>query len=372
MNLDQCDLYVADLSPTYASEGAARRITSQNAFISGVTWSHDQKALVYSASYYSALVFYLWRVGVGGQRPPERLEIAGRNAMAPVISPTGNRLAFSRNVQDWDIWRFRIGGVAEPLLVSSLTEDSPRFSPDGNKIAFESNRGGGPEEIWVANADGTNATQMTSNLGRHQGSPRWSPDGQWIAFDSLGDDGVRHIFVIEATSGVPRRLSHEEPGEAIPFWSHDGNWIYFFSDRSGRNEIWRTPFAGGAVEQITREGGMTGSESVDGTMIFYSKGPSSPLFAKPVAGGPERQVLDWVSSRAFVPVEDGIYYIGTRGANGQYPLAFYQFASRASTVLANLDGPIYLGLSVSPDRKDFLYTRTLRAESNLMMIENFR
>jgi dipeptidyl aminopeptidase/acylaminoacyl peptidase len=228
----------------------------------------------------------------------------------------------------------------------------------------------------VSRADGSNPVQMTNNMGRHQGSPRWSPDGRWIAFDSLGDNGRRHIYVMEASGGRPHRVNPEEPGEAVPFWSHDGKWIYFFSDRSGRNEIWRMSFAGPmgrpVAEQITREGGFSGWESADGTTIFYTKAGSSPLFAKALAGGPERQVLDWVSMRAFFQVDDGIYYIGRRGEKGQYPLAFYTFTSGASQVLASLDGPLYWGLSVSPDRKDVLFTRSLKAGASLMMIDNFR
>jgi eukaryotic-like serine/threonine-protein kinase len=372
LDTDRCDVYIADLSPTYTLQGAPRRITTQNAFFYGLTWSRDGKSVIYSASLYSGIVSYLWRVNVDGRRPPERLEIAGRSATSPSVSPVGNRLVFSRDLKDWDIWRYRVGEGARPFLVSSLTEDNPQFSPDGSRIAFESNRGGGPQEIWVAHADGSNPVQMTNNLGRHQGSPRWSPDGRWIAFDSLGDKGLRHIYVMEASGGPPRRLSSENVGEALPCWSHDGKWIYFHSDRSGRVEIWRIPFAGGNADQTTREGGHKGCESADGMTLFYTKESWSPLFARALAGGPERQVLDWVSARAFLPVEDGIYYIGRPGEKGLYPLAFYQFASGTSQMLASLDGPMFWGLSVSPDRKDFLFTRTVKAGANLMMIENLR
>ena len=88
----------------------------------------------------------------------------------------------------------------------------------------------------------------------------------------------------------------------------------------------------------------------------------------------ERRLLDWVTERAFVPVDDGIYYIGRRGDNGQYPLQFFQFSSQTSKVLTNIDGAISLGLSVSPDRTAFLFmfTKTVRSGANLMMIENFR
>jgi hypothetical protein len=83
-------------------------------------------------------------------------------------------------------------------------------------------------------------------------------------------------------------------------------------------------------------------------------------------------LLDWVTSRAFVPVDDGIYYIGRRSENGQYPLQFFQFSSQTSRLLTNIDGVIYIGLSVSPDRTAILFTKTAKSGANLMMIENFR
>jgi hypothetical protein len=99
---------------------------------------------------------------------------------------------------------------------------------------------------------------------------------------------------------------------------------------------------------------------------------SSPLFARPLSGGAERQLLDWVSRRGFVPVDDGIYYIGGRSNNGQFALQFFQFSSRTSRQLTNLDGVIGLGLSVSPDRAAILFTKTAKSGDNLMMIENFQ
>jgi Tol biopolymer transport system component len=365
-----CDAYVEDLT-SYVPRGSARRITDQSASMTGLTWSRDGRALIYSASLDSASLFFLWRAEIDRRRPPERLEIAGPNAFSPSISPAGNRLAFSRNLQDFDIWRYRIGGVAEPLIVSSLAERNAQFSPDGSRIAFESNRSGETQEIWVAQADGSNPVQMTSNLGRYQGGPRWSPDGRWIAFHSQGRDGQWDVYVMDASGGRPRRIGPKPSANSVPSWSRDGKWIYFCSDRTGRFETWRTPFAGGVAEQITKEGGFAAAESVDGTALFYTKAVSSPLFSKPLSGGAERQSLDWVSPRAFFPVDDGIYYIGRRSDNGQSPLQFFQFSSQTSRLLTNIDGVIGLGLSVSPDRTAILFSKTAKSGDNLMMIENF-
>jgi len=288
----------------------------------------------------------------------------------PSVSAVGSRLVFQRTHRDYDIWQYRVGGEIQPLITSSLGEFSPQFSPDGSKIAFTSNRGGAAPEIWVALGDGSSPVQMTHGLGRGQGSPQWSPDGRWIAFDSQDQDGQWDIYVIDASGGRPRRFTFEGSNEVVPSWSHDGRWIYFCSNRSGRDEIWRAPSRGGAAVRLTYEGGFMASESIDGATLFYTKAESSPLFAKPLSGGPERQLLDWVFDRSFFPVQDGIYYIGRRNEMA-LPLKFFRFASQNNEVITNIRGPLFMGLSVSPDGATILFTKTVAFGANLMMIENF-
>jgi len=70
------------------------------------------------------------------------------------------------------------------------------FFPDGKRIVFASDRSG-ETEIWVANADGSDALQLTSFRALETGTPHWSPDGRWIAFDSR-PRGRSGVFVIGA------------------------------------------------------------------------------------------------------------------------------------------------------------------------------
>ena len=125
-------------------------------------------------------------------------------------------------------------------------------------------------------------------------------------------------------------------------------------------------------ERVTANGGYDAFESADGKTLFYTKEQSSPLFEKPLSGGPERQVLPWVSSRAFVPVEDGIYYIGRREDDRKYPLQFFQFSSNTSRLLTKIEGFLDFGLSLSPDRQTILFSKSATDGANLMMIENFQ
>jgi hypothetical protein len=281
---------------------------------------------------------------------------------------------FSRELLDPDIWRYESNGGLQPLIVSShAVDDNPQFSPDGSKIAFESGRSGEIQEIWVAQADGSKSVQLTNRVGRHQGTPRWSPEGRWIAFDSQRQDG-RHwdINVMEATGSTPRRFTSGPSNESMPFWSRDGKWLYCRSDRTGRSEIWRVPFSGGRQEQVTRDGGFTAYESVDGQTLFYTKQFVGPLFARSLAGGAEHQVLPYIAFKAFMPVADGIYYIGRRSEEKYYPLEFFRFSDHTSRLLAKLDGQAFQGLSVSPDQKTILFSKSATAGADLMMIENFQ
>jgi hypothetical protein len=104
------------------------------------------------------------------------------------------------------------------------------------------------------------------------------------------------------------------------------------SRRTGRTEIWRVLSGGGEAQQITQNGGFQAIESTDGKTLFYSY--RTDVFARQLADGSEQRVLDSAVAFLFAPVEDGIYYIGSRGPDARRrPLQFYDFATRTSRLL---------------------------------------
>jgi hypothetical protein len=151
----------------------------------------------------------------------------------------------------------------------------------------------------------------------------------------------------------------------MPSWSRDGSKIYFLSDRTGRQEIWRVAANGGQPERITDNGGHNAWESVDGKTLFYTKGEwGTPLFTRPVAGGQERVVVDYIGpGRDFPLFDDGFYYTGRPegGAGGFVPLHFYQFSTASSRLITRLEQTLWFGLTVSPDRKTIFYTRGVQS-----------
>ena len=203
------------------------------------------------------------------------------------------------------------GREPETIAASTFNEFDASFSPDGLKVAFASDRTGEGNEIWVANKDGSGRRSVTTGIHRPEGSPRWSPNGQRLAYDGLGDDGKRHVFTIDEAGGQIRALSFERGFYSqLPSWSRDGKWVYFESDRAGRSESLACPADGGAAQQITTTGGGGPFESWDGRTLYFSRPGRDGLsvLAMPVAEGPERRLDITVTFWDYVPGEHGLYY----------------------------------------------------------------
>ena len=365
-------LHVVELQAGLVPAGKPRQIAKDLGSIFGVAWMPDGASLIYSSGIVVPSIS-LWRVKVRTEKEAERLELAGANARYPAIDFKTGRLAFSRMLANANIWRLERGGKPAPFLTSSSAVDrNPQYSPDGRRIAFESNRQVVNYGVWVANADGTGPAQITNIGSPYSGTPRWSPDGRWLAFDAYKK--CWDVWVVEASGSSPRQLTHGPADNTIPSWSRDGSSIYFASKRSGRLEIWRMPAGGGTEVQVTHNGGHTAFESTDGKTLYYtlSDEGAEGLYAKTLPGGEEKQVLkEGVAQRSFAVFSDGVYYLHGSGPNSS-EIRFHEFAGGQTHAIGGIEGSIGQGLAVSPDRKTFLFTKSSDQGSDLMLIENFR
>lgn len=248
------------------------------------------------------------------------------------------------------------------------------ISPDGQKIAFGSDRSG-TIEIWLCDSDGSNPVQLTSMGAANTGTPRWSPDGRQIAFDSR-KEGHSDIYLIDAGGGSPRRLTTEPFENNVPSWSKDGRWIYFSSDRTGTWQIWKVPAQGGPAIQVTKQGGKQPFESYDGKFLYYLKGGSSgPIWRMPVDGGEETRILAQdVPFSYWRVLEKGICFLNQTTAPPE--IDFFDFATHQLKRIAMVDRAKGFqpagGFAVSRDGRWILFARIDQVDSDIMLVENFR
>ncbi len=358
-----------------ATGGKPKRLTFDNRFITGMTWTPDGRDLVFSS--FRRGLSSLWRIPASGGTP-RPLAGVGVGASSPSISPKGDQLAFQQVLSKESIWRLDLKDERDaqgpPVPVTSTRGFNwrPNFSPDGKKIAFESDRSG-YLEIWSCDSDGSNCTQVTSSHG-WAANARWSPDGRYIAFEFHPQERSE-IGLVEVAGGLPR-LIPTFPGadNGAPSWSRDGQWIYFFSNRGGGAfQLWKIPVSGGSPVQVTKTAGVYGVESADGRSLYFSKFGVPGIWKMPLSGGEETRVLDqpgawwdWVLTR------NGIYFI-RYSSTPPYSatLEFFEFATHKIVRISTLDKPDQ-GLAMSSDGRSILYVRNELSESNIMLVKNFR
>ena len=153
----------------------------------------------------------------------------------PSWSPDGERIAFvsDRNNKADYLYVMDSDGGNLKRLTSDAVSRAPAWSPDGQKILYVRSKGG--NQIWVMDADGGNRKQLT-----HAGLnvyPAWSPDSRRIAYAAF-KGGLPEIYVMEANGENQQRLTQHMTATGHPSWSPDGQWIAYESlDEAGGFQI---------------------------------------------------------------------------------------------------------------------------------------
>ncbi|MSQ93914.1 MAG: PDZ domain-containing protein [Gemmataceae bacterium] len=147
---------------------------------------------------------------------------------------------------------------------------SPALSPDGKTVAF-SYLG----DLWTVDAKGGVAHQLTRHE-KHDFNPIYSPDGQWIAFSS-NRHGQYDVFVVPVKGGRPKRLTFDSADDHVTGWSPDSQNVLFMSGREidlpFRTELFTVPVTGGQPKRISVWEGRDGAYSPKGDLIAHVRGP---------------------------------------------------------------------------------------------------
>jgi Tol biopolymer transport system component len=375
------DIYVVSLADG-RPVGAPRPLTHDKVPIAGLAWTPDGR-IVFSSPRGGGDIFSLrlWRVAVA-RGEPELLPV-GEDAGDVAVSHRGHRLAYVKGPPDTHMFRIKKPPtpndrpVPIPFAPSGRFETNPRYSPDGQRVAFASNRKDGLE-IWACDGEGRDAVQLTS-LGT-SGSPSWSHDSKSVVFDSRAS-GRAAIYVVDADDRKVRQITTGRE-DIVPSWSRNGEWVYFSSNARGGGEgdqLYRVrPQGGQDVEltQLTRkQGGLNPVESTDGKWVYYYSRTAQAIWKVRPEGGEESEVLrregtglgDWTLAK------DGIYYLAPDAPVGP-TFRFLNFTTGESVDVARLDRRPFEDVRqcrVSPNGEWILYS-VLRYPRDIMLVENFR
>jgi eukaryotic-like serine/threonine-protein kinase len=290
-------VFVANADGTGERKIASRQ--HPNYYMSGVAWSPDGKTIVCTAGVFASAGQYTSLVAIPAEGGPEKMFTDKKwyLAFAPAWLTHGTGLVAQGAEQAFgpvQIWYIPYpGGAAERITNDlnsyngiSMTADSTAFAtvqlerisniwiadesakaapvqitsggarldgftgmswtPDG-RIVYAS-RAGGDADIWIMQADGSGARQLTEDSGVNA-QPRASPDGRYIVFTSDRQSNKPHIWRMDMSGENPRRLTDGD-GEHVPDCCIDGKWVVYSGLGGSGTKLWRVPLEGGSPEPI--------------------------------------------------------------------------------------------------------------------------
>ena len=237
------------------------------------------------------------------------------------------------------------GGRVRALTGLGGGAGSPRWAPDGRKIAFTWAHLGDRKtrNIYVMQADGAEATNLTDDVGTFNRSPTWSPNGRHIAYASSRPGDVRaDIYVMDADGRNVRRLTpdpmFDDGGNGSPACSPDGSEIAFSSSRGPlTTEVFAVSPDGRRVRQITDDEMWNPSArwSPDGRELILESSPTAAppqqtdIYVVDADGGNRTRLVEhphrdqtpaWspdgsqiVFGRFWVPVDSDVYVVDRDG-----------------------------------------------------------
>ncbi|MEN3747582.1 S9 family peptidase [Sphingomonas sp. HF-S3] len=330
-------------------------------------------------------------------------------ATDPQISPDGSKIVYVRRSNDImtdrarsTLWLIDVAsGSQEPLVAGPGNHMSPRWSPDGKRLAYVSTADGGGAQLHVRWMDRGETARITG-LPDSPGSIAWSPDGRRIAYIlTVPGDGMKlgkplakpegakwaeplevidkvnyrndgggyvkpgfdHIFIVSADGGAPRQLTFGDMHDAGPLaWTPDGKAILFSTirgkdwERSFNSEVYSLDIDSGAIRPLTTRDGPDGAPviSPDGSRIAYLGFDD----ARRSYENTELYVMnrDGSGARSLTPGADVSIDSALWAADGRSLLVSYEKSGIARVARVSLDGKLtQLPFELAPAQLDRPY-----------------
>ena len=358
--------------------GNPRPIGSEKwATVGRVLWLADNTGLVITAqpefSSIGTQVWFLPYPSGPARRITNDLNGYGENSVG--VTTDAGTIATIQQVNASSIW------IAAPnedetrarLILKTSLPDTVAWTPDG-RVVYAS-RTGENWDLWIANADGSGAKQLTADVFIDH-EPSVSYDGRYVVFQS-NRSGARNIWRIDANGNL-KQLTEGNYVDANPLCSADGRSVIFVSQRSGTMSLWKVSIEGGTPVQLTEHAAQLPSISPDGKFISYfyfdeRRNNQPKLSIIPFEGGEAVKTIDLprsVQPLAFGWLPDGRSVAYLDNSSGILNVWSQPVDGGAPKQLTNFKSEFVNSFAISRDGKIAVYR--FSATRDIVLIKGFR
>lgn len=362
-------------SEVYRVEIATREtmiVGRESVLIQGLIWPAPNK-IVYAAKRGS--VAELFSLSSTDEQQPKKLLNLSTQASRISFGRIGGDFFFLQNLNDMNVWETSLDVSLKNILGRRKLIASPRvdenavLSPDGQKIAFLSDRSGF-SEIWLANSDGAVQSKLTDLSGPLIGALVWSPDGAQMAIQSSFGEH-QDIFIVNAASGKAQRLT-EGGKHFIRGWSQDGKWVYFASSVGKSWQFSKRSVKDGHTVVIDADGGNAGFETTDGSVVFckmdtggiWRRGPDGSL--EQIVG--EKEFAGVATASLIWPVNDGFIYFSKDAAETP-GYKYFDLRNGSRRWILNGIQQERIGLSISNDGRRWFANKNDYSSAEVVRVD---
>jgi Tol biopolymer transport system component/tRNA A-37 threonylcarbamoyl transferase component Bud32 len=347
----------SSISVVAAAGGAATRVTDDQSLNVSPAWGPGGSLLFVSSREGGRDIYQVTLKRSGEPAgPPVRLT-TGLGAHSISVSTDGTRLAYTAFTETSNVWSVPIPAVgavsisrAVPVTAGNQTIENLDVSPDGQWLAFDSDRSG-PQRIYrvrLGGSGGSEPEQLTSDSA-DSFWPTWSPNGREIAFQGFRGLG-RQVFVMSAEGGPPVQVTKGSDDERTPSWAPDGRRLLMLANQATRpqwhvvtrrpNGSWSAPAVVPLVVGRDTVAAFLGTWSPDGQLIACAC--PAGIGIAPSAGGPARRLAPAPPGGGFSNAQwsaDGrlVYYLFSDSAG--FSVRAVPVAGGTPRVVVRFDNP---------------------------------